>query len=253
MPTDAQRRRWRDFRWRPVRPRPRCRRGAVPVAVPGDHPSASWAYCAVRERRRPAASAGGVDKLRHGRRKGGQQQGCRTHQGLMSGNEPTAGEPAEQADQPDPEPEPVTEVPGTVGTRAGAHRRRSRRPSAGSPRRPVSMRDRRRRSTPRPNPPPRSCRARRSAALPPRRQHRADGSVESGCAAAHPAPRRRPPPTGAATQLGVGDRVAVGHRCAGGRRGAGHRAADPRLRVQGVAGGNGPLDDPELRRRDPEG
>ncbi len=45
----------------------------------------------------------------------------------------------------------------------------------------------------------------------------------------------------------------AGDRRARRRRDPGHPAADPRLRAEGVAGGHGPLDDPELRRRRAEG
>ena len=47
-PTDARPQRSPGSHRRPARPRLRCRQAAAPDPAPADHPSASWAYCAVR-------------------------------------------------------------------------------------------------------------------------------------------------------------------------------------------------------------
>ena len=69
----------------------------------------------------------------------------------------------------------------------------------------------------------------------------------------HPGPRGCAQATGTATQLGLGGGADPGDRRARRRRDTGHGAVDPRLRTEGVAGGHGPLDDPELRCRGAEG
>ena len=254
----ARRPRLRGSRWPPVPSRPHCRQAAVSDPVPGDHPSASWAYCAV-----------GLISSTRDVVTGGLQQGCRTHQGptretnrlwnRRTNPHDAASAPEDGVEQsaeathrgqrtrrPKPprrhrraalvedHPTEVMAVESTgCGSVAGRRRPAERRFTA-----PSGMDS----STQKIESPPEPATEVLSAATGPSLLR------QTGCATGHSGPRRCAQTARAATQLGLGGRADSGDRRARRRRDTRHPAVDPRLRFEGVAGGQGPLDDPELRR-----